>query len=135
MFRGWARVVTTRTNRKQQIENLKYALGGNHERNSSNPSDNSDISGGPSSTSSSHSSPNTKFSSLPNDYLCEVPPDKMMINALKELNINEVKKKLRIMNLQINSITRTISNNLKNKKEHHCHSIIQSQVMVMSRNV
>ena len=71
----------TRQQRKKELDSLKHALGGNHTRDSPPLPD-------------QDSTPPSKLPSnatlgLPDNYLCEGSPDKMMMDALKELNIND----------------------------------------------
>ena len=86
IFKGRA---VTRAQRKKQIDDLKHALGGNHARDSLDSPSSSpeqDSPGSPGSPCSPSSYP-----TLPDNYLCEGSPDKMMLEALKELNINDIK--------------------------------------------
>ena len=107
------RAITTRANRKLQVDALKKALGSNHVRNTdfSNDRDfaatrNSSFADNDNNSSSSDSNKghNNDISSssgstkglpgkqaLPDKFFCEGLPDKLMMEALKELNINDVK--------------------------------------------
>ena len=83
IFKGRA---VTRAQRKKQIDDLKHALGGNHARDSLDSPSSSPEQDSPGSPCSPSSYP-----TLPDNYLCEGSPDKMMLEALKELNINDIK--------------------------------------------
>ena len=112
------RTVTTHTKRKEQIDALKKALGLNHacdindrfnsssncddfnsnpefnathdssSANKNNPSSCTQTKGLP---GENNASSNTQTKGLPYKYFCEGSPDKLMMEALKELNINSIK--------------------------------------------
>ena len=84
--------VTTRANRKEQSDALKTALGLNHERDTPGDTDTGDahdVNFDFNFNLDSSSCPKTKV--LPDKYFCECSPDKLMMEALKELNINDIK--------------------------------------------
>ena len=86
------RAVTTCANRKEQSDALKKALDLNHERDDSGGTatgNANDVNFDFNSNLGSSSSPKTKV--LPDKYFCEGSPDKLMMEALKELNINDIK--------------------------------------------
>ena len=93
------RAVTTRANRKLQVDALKKALGLNHKRNIDEfvSPDNDDFTKDNSSSNLNNSSSEKQSKglpgekSLPDKYFCEGSPSKLMMEALKELNINDIK--------------------------------------------
>ena len=79
--------------RKKELDELKCALGGNHARDSSDNLDLDDV---------CNSDPNLQFPSndtldFSNNYLCEGSHDKMMMDSLIELNINDIRDFLKDM--------------------------------------
>ena len=103
------KAVTTCTNRKLQVDVLKRALGLKHVRDSEDAhNDNNDDFNSSSNrdfdvTRDSSSADNNNHSSsdltkglpekcLLDKYFCEGSPNKIMMEALKELNINEIKE-------------------------------------------
>ena len=102
------RVMMTRAEKRIQLDKLKQAFGQSTlkdllNNNSSNFSDNFDYSDNNNfDNATRNSSPNcdldatrNSFSadnfSLHDNYLCDGSPDKMQMEALKELNINDIK--------------------------------------------
>ena len=79
IFKGCA---MTRQQHKKELDALKHLFGGNYARNSNNISLND-------SDTVSKLLTNATLGG-PNKYLCEHSPDKMMIDALKELKINNI---------------------------------------------
>ena len=71
------------------MDGLKKALGLNHVRNATSDSSFLDNNNTSSSSDSTKGLPGKK--SLPDKYFCEGSPDKLMMRALKELNINDIK--------------------------------------------
>ena len=89
------RNITTRNQRKLQIEQLKQALGlvstefqDDLEKSRENSNEESE-------KSRNNSREEFCETVLPDRYLCEGSPDKLMLEALKELNINDLKDILR----------------------------------------
>ena len=78
------RAVSTRANRKEQVDALKKALGLNHIRDADVAHDDKN------NNSESPSPSKTQIKELPDRYLSEGSSDKLMMEALKELNINDI---------------------------------------------
>ena len=82
------RAASTRANRKEQVDALKKALCLNRKYNDEVAHNNSDFISSP--DSGSPSSSNTQTKGLPEKYFYEGSSDKLMIEALTELNINDI---------------------------------------------
>ena len=93
VFRG--RNVTTRNQRKLQVQELKKALGLDSTEFQGDPENSREISNEESEKSRDNSREEFHDTVLPDRYLCEGSPDKLMLEALKELNINDLKDILR----------------------------------------
>ena len=85
--------VMTRSQQKQAYSKLKHALGRNLTRNKETTYGDGD---GDNNNASDNVNDEARdlnpiMNELPDHYLCEGSPDKMMMNALKELNINDIR--------------------------------------------
>ena len=131
--------ITTRANRKLQVNAIKKALGLNYVCDADARDDDLNSPSSPSSSYSSNrefdatrdssfadnnnnssSSDSTKGlpgkKSLSDKYFCEGSPDKLIMEALKELNINDIKDFLWL-------VTQHRLNNSKKKNARHLHNI------------
>ena len=110
------RAVITRANKKLQVDALKKALGMNHEQDCADNNDICDLRDDSDNKNDSFSNRNNSDlrnlnlrgsssnrdsncnkrglpgeKALPDKYFCEGLPDKLVMEALKELNINDIK--------------------------------------------
>ena len=83
----------TRSQRKQAYSKLKHTLGRNLTRDEETTygDDDGDNNNATSEIDDDARNLNPIMNELPDHYLCEGSPDKMMMDALKELNIDDIR--------------------------------------------